>query len=507
MGVLIKHNVNKGGMIIVLKVGNRVLIREDLEVGKISDVGYFVDNSIFNAKGKVFSVKEIFDDGSFTLDGLNDSSYKCYLVEEWVLPVDGDVKFKCSICGNEHLVQDLKYKNGIGYVCNTCLENTVLCSRCGKVLLQTQKTIDGEVYCDDCINQFSYINSWHSYGSNWKNRVVDQSDKSLLIGTELEIDRGSNNRETAKLIAKIMGNSFIYANDGSLDCGFELISHPFSFNFWQDKVNYIKDMMDICVSKGYKSHDVNTCGLHFHVNREQLKTSSRTHDEVVDNILLIMETFKDELCTFGRRHSTQYAQFLQDSTGRRTISLKYIKNSKITDSRYMALNLQNRKTIEFRFFKGTLKHETFMASVELVNNLCNIAMYEDIDGLTWQDIIDYNADKNKYIVDYNRSRGIVTDKKVQVLSYFELHRDEFTIEKFKSGDFTIRLDGDCTRDQRHFLLGMFYALGLKDGDGNQLKDNDIYNSRLKVRSNGTVTTMGRTNVVDGRDLIQFWMGV
>jgi hypothetical protein len=41
--------------------------------------------------------------------------------------------------------------------------------------------------------------------------------------------------------------------------------------------------------------------------------------------------------------------------------------------RYAAVNLCNRNTIEFRLFRGTLKYNTLIAAIELVNKICDIA--------------------------------------------------------------------------------------------------------------------------------------
>jgi hypothetical protein len=69
----------------------------------------------------------------------------------------------------------------------------------------------------------------------------------------------------------------------------------------------------------------------------------------------------------------------------------------------MALNLTKRNTIEFRLFKGTLNFKTLMATLELVDNIVEIAKSMSIDGLVWNDIITHNG---KYITEYNNSRNI-----------------------------------------------------------------------------------------------------
>ncbi len=65
----------------------------------------------------------------------------------------------------------------------------------------------------------------------------------------------------------------------------------------------------------------------------------------------------------ARRYGSNYATY---SSGKR------IGNAlRDSNGRYEALNLEPRKTIEFRMFKGTLKYESIMSAVEFANALVN----------------------------------------------------------------------------------------------------------------------------------------
>ena len=58
--------------------------------------------------------------------------------------------------------------------------------------------------------------------------------------------------------------------------------------------------------------------------------------------------------------------------------------------RYAAVNLCNYHTVEFRLFRGTLKHNTLIAAIELVNRICDAAMYntdENIAKLSWSEFV------------------------------------------------------------------------------------------------------------------------
>ena len=54
--------------------------------------------------------------------------------------------------------------------------------------------------------------------------------------------------------------------------------------------------------------------------------------------------------------------------------------------RYTCVNLQNPDTIEFRIFRGTLKLNTLIATLQLVNRVCDVALFmsdEELKNMSW----------------------------------------------------------------------------------------------------------------------------
>ncbi|NLT09280.1 MAG: zinc-binding protein, partial [Ruminococcus sp.] len=67
------------------------------------------------------------------------------------------------------------------------------------------------------------------------------------------------------------------------------------------------------------------------------------------------------------------------------------KAKKGNNGRYAAVNLMNYSTIEFRLFRGTLKHNTLIAALELVNEICDLAMHlteDDIAKISWSEFVE-----------------------------------------------------------------------------------------------------------------------
>lgn len=64
------------------------------------------------------------------------------------------------------------------------------------------------------------------------------------------------------------------------------------------------------------------------------------------------------------------------------------KAKKDSKGRYAAVNLQNYHTVEFRMFRGTLKLNTLIAVLQMIDKICNAAVLmsdEQIRKLSWSD--------------------------------------------------------------------------------------------------------------------------
>lgn len=77
--------------------------------------------------------------------------------------------------------------------------------------------------------------------------------------------------------------------------------------------------------------------------------------------------------------------------------------------RYAAVNLCNYYTVEFRIFRGTLKYNTLIAALQIVNQICDAAFSmsdEEMQKLSWSEfvasldeseLIQYLKERNLYI--------------------------------------------------------------------------------------------------------------
>jgi hypothetical protein len=158
-------------------------------------------------------------------------------------------------------------------------------------------------------------------------------------------------------------------HDGSLNNGFEMVSHPMSHEFILEKFPWEK--LRELSSMGMRSAQTRTCGLHVHINRSFFSENPTTMYRFMSMFYRNAEQWKK---IAGRSESTyaNWSEYELSQMLRYTKSLKNGGHSSNSD-RYVALNLQNRNTIELRFFKGTLRPESFVGRLEAVHAVAQYA--------------------------------------------------------------------------------------------------------------------------------------
>lgn len=247
------------------------------------------------------------------------------------------------------------------------------------------------------------------------------SDSETITGTtryfgiELETELNDQNRlneythELNNLINDgELGKRVKFEEDGSLrNRGCEIITQPMTPKYIIENREKIKEIMNL-INRYATSHDNGRCGMHIHVSRASLT------EDAINEIYFVVETFKKELIAFSRRQSFNYCAFHSFNTSVITDGYKYIDKDYFirhkTMGHYCCLNNANTATLEFRFLRGTTNLNTFMASVELIDNICNMVMDgKFVNGTTWLDIINYN-DEYEDLKRYNERRNITSTK-------------------------------------------------------------------------------------------------
>ena len=260
------------------------------------------------------------------------------------------------------------------HICNDCIKTYTRCQECGNFTktsyIKRNKKLCG--YCfKNVLKSYHYTND-PVYGMPFLG--AETRKQILLMGVELEATKGGRNNRNAIQIADIMGHDYVtICRDGSIGDGFELISCPANLKnhltmlHWKEALEKLKEL-------GYVSHDGGACGLHVHLDREYF--SGMNKDEYEGKFFVTLRNNKEWIKTFSRRFAYNYCKIngyehsydaSDDNLGRLPYppTIEWI-NKKKQYERHMALNFENRNTVEIRIFRGTLNYETFVATLQMV---------------------------------------------------------------------------------------------------------------------------------------------
>lgn len=358
----------------------------------------------------------------------------------------------CTQCGAEVRPEDVLYVDGEA-VCPSCAEtDTVVCSYCGERIWREDDFGDSDIplcescydshythcslcnrliafsaayyqeddedeetpYCSDCYHEYGEAIHCYSY----KPVPIFHGDAPMYMGVELEVDDGGKYSENARKALDIFNRSGEYGyikSDGSLNDGMELVTHPCTLEAHIHEVPW-KETLEKFKELGYCSHQSSTCGLHVHVNRTFFGDTPDQQEEKIGHVLYLFERFWQELLRFSRRTQRQVnqwaARYEYKDTGREI--MEHAKKS--YQGRYTCVNLTNADTIEFRIFRGTLKYNTLIATLQLVEKLCSVAISlseEQLQALSWSDIM-LGIDPAQYpeLVQYLKERRLYINEPV-----------------------------------------------------------------------------------------------
>ena len=320
----------------------------------------------------------------------------------------------CERCGTLMWDSD-SYGDDYTVLCRSCYENHYTrCYECDALLHNDDSyEYDGEYYCRECYDNVCCGDSINDY--NYKPEPIFYGNGTRYFGVELEIDIGGKDCAYADEILAIANdsNEHIYIkSDGSLNDGMEIVTHPMTLDYHKDFC--WKDIMRKAVSLGYRSHQTSTCGLHVHVNRNSFGETSQEQEEVISRILYFVEHHWNELLKFSRRSEATMnrwaARYGYESTPKAIMD----KAKKNCCGRYAAVNLCNYHTVEFRMFRGTLKHNTLIAALQLVNEICNAAFSmsdEEMQKLSWSEFV--SGLNEPELIQYLKERNLYVNEKVE----------------------------------------------------------------------------------------------
>lgn len=331
-----------------------------------------------------------------------------------------ELTFICDHCRDRYFIDDVQGDSNI-YLCQECYdEHYDRCTDCNRLLTRDEVYYyEEETYCEDCYDRIENREGHiHDYG--FKPDPVFFGSGKRYLGVELEIDEAGeidDNAEKLLCVANACSEHLYIKHDGSLSDGMELVSHPMTLDYHTNSIPWAK-IMETALHLGYQSHKTTTCGLHVHVNRTAFGESSKEQEAGISRVLFFVENHWNELLKFSRRTQYQLNQWAA-RYGRKDSPKEVMDSAKKGEGgrgRYSCVNIENRDTIEFRIFRGTLLYSTFIATLQLVDEICNVAVLfsdEEMADLTWSAFVE-RLDEKKVpeLVQYLKRKRLYVNEAV-----------------------------------------------------------------------------------------------
>lgn len=273
--------------------------------------------------------------------------------EQYIENNGGDDNFfTCEYCEQYTSNDNSMSYEGSDY-CTRCYENNVYtCYECD------DQYWDGNGH--DCESEFIHDYSY---------RPIPQffGAGKYHLGFELEVEaKDSSRRHGASIATDSLGSRAYLKSDGSLNDGFEIVTHPHTLEKYQHDFEW--STLKALRREGFRSWDTSTCGLHVHISRTAFGDSEGDYSHQIlsrqSHELRFMKLIYDNQRQVERiagRSENHYAQFSDKGK-----LVAKVKHGNQTDGRYSAVNTENDDTLEVRVFRGSLRKERVLSALEFV---------------------------------------------------------------------------------------------------------------------------------------------
>lgn len=292
----------------------------------------------------------------------------------------------------QHLAQDRWH---VAYTAADALDHDIRdwrdCAECG----DDMDIATGDYYyCDDCgyrcfdcgdCDQDDYgYDRADSYGvHSWDYKPEPYMPKGnypaeALLGIELEV--GGTQASISNAVRSVDDSeSHLYMKDDGSISGVEIVTHPATLA-WTRTFPFT-ELLDTLRRSGNYVDD--GYGLHIHVSRNAFRRKGQRSAPHQMAWLMFMYRNAYNLQLLARRSESRWAKFGRPRRGE--LVEKAIREP-YSDDRYVAVNCNNRRTYELRFFKSTLSPVEFYAAVEFAD-----ASVEYTRGIKTPDILQGTA--------------------------------------------------------------------------------------------------------------------
>lgn len=348
---------------------------------------------------------------------------------EFICKICYENYYSCEVCGNIIHSDDAYHAPDDRVYCEECFNDRYTCCyACGDTISHIDSySAHGEAFCQECFDErfgycegcggvfdndciyyseeddCDYCDSCHE--QNESRSIHDYSFKpspdyklspskerqrrALYFGVELEIENRDGKVSNGDKAEEITDDNIYCKYDGSLNNGFEIVTHPFTWYWYKDTgKEYFDNLLSNLKKDGFVSYNAKTCGIHIHMSKNQFST---TH------LFKFLKIFYDSanynfIKTISQRtiNSSQGSCQWGREPENQTVAQQIQKcKTKHDPNRYTAVNIQPSNTIEVRIFRGTLNAPSFHKNLQFVKSLYEYTKDESIQKVSLENYIKY----------------------------------------------------------------------------------------------------------------------
>jgi hypothetical protein len=311
--------------------------------------------------------------------------------EQWCNGCAQDYTNWCDYCEARHTGSNFYAADSNNNYCEDCIHNLSYCEDCDEYYVEG---------CDSHNDSYSSVIHDYSYRPDPIFHSTDKEER-LFFGIEIEVEAPNNRAESAEYASRLEDMELAYLkNDGSLQCGFEIVTHPMTHDFYKNEADELWNTIEnLRSSYGVKSWGTRTCGLHIHISRTGFKNPPHMH-----RFLNLVYSNEDFYSALAGRNASRWAKFddvvggkyVADSDGDNVWQVHRSFKHKLIDGRnsdrYSAVNTQNQATLEMRIFKGSLKPSNVRSQLDLAH-----ASVEYTRNMTIQEVRDGSLGTDSFV--------------------------------------------------------------------------------------------------------------
>jgi hypothetical protein len=212
--------------------------------------------------------------------------------------------------------------------------------------------------------------------------------ESLMMGVELEISVNNNvdKENFIKTVMPTIGKKFAYCKtDSSIYNGFELVTHPFSWDYHKGYEKVWEKFLSLIVEKGAVENE--SVGIHVHLTK---KSFSSMH------LYKFMKFFYDKnhrkfMIEISQRSNmdkmNSYCRFDDSDTN----NLKKIakSHSNFSSNRHSAVSVMSQFTVEVRLFETRYNHRDFLKNIEFCHAVWAFTKDVSLKEMSMKDFIQF----------------------------------------------------------------------------------------------------------------------